>query len=91
MKRITANALCMGALILATQVGTSERAEAYPVDCAILLCLSGGWPASVESAQARAVFIQRITPWPIEPPLQIWNCPMHASLKEHLKNLSLSA
>ena len=25
---------------------------------------------------ARAVFIQRITPWPIEPPLQIWRCPM---------------
>jgi hypothetical protein len=25
------------------------------------------------------VFIRRITPWPIEPPLQIWNCPMRAS------------
>jgi hypothetical protein len=22
----------------------------------------------------------RITPWPVEPPLQIWNCPMRASL-----------
>jgi hypothetical protein len=53
-------------------------AAAYPVDCAILLCLAGGWPASVECAQARAVFIARITPWPVEPPLQIWNCPMHA-------------
>lgn len=53
-------------------------ADAYPVDCAILLCLAGGWPASVECAQARAVFIARITPWPVEPPLQIWNCPMHA-------------
>lgn len=81
MKMITASALRLAALILATQVGTPEPAEAYPVDCAILLCLSGGWPASVECAQARAVFIQRITPWPIEPPLQIWNCPMHASLK----------
>ena len=80
MKMITASALRLGALILATQVGTPERAEAYPVDCAILLCLSGGWPGSVECAHARAVFIQRITPWPIEPPLQIWNCPMHASL-----------
>lgn len=51
-------------------------ASAYPVDCAILLCLAGGWPASAECTQARAVFIARITPWPIEPPLQIWNCPM---------------
>ncbi|WP_306587830.1 hypothetical protein [Gemmobacter fulvus] len=54
---------------------------AYPVDCAILLCLAGGWPASAECAHARAVFIRRITPWPIEPPLQIWRCPMRASGK----------
>lgn len=52
---------------------------AYQVDCAILLCLSGGWPASAECAHARAVFIRRITPWPIEPPLQIWRCPMGIS------------
>lgn len=51
-------------------------AIAYPVDCAILLCLSGGWPASAECSHARAVFIRRITPWPIEPPLQIWRCPL---------------
>ncbi len=51
-------------------------AKAYQVDCAILLCLSGGWPASVECAHARTVFIRRITPWPVEPPLQIWRCPM---------------
>lgn len=56
-------------------------AAAYPVDCAILLCLSGGWPASAECAHARAVFIRRITPWPVEPPLQIWNCPMRASFR----------
>jgi hypothetical protein len=55
-------------------------AAAYPVDCAILLCLSGGWPGSAECTHARSVFIARITPWPIEPPLQIWNCPMHAAL-----------
>lgn len=54
---------------------------AYPVDCAILLCLAGGWPASAECAHARAVFIRRITPWPIEPPLQIWNCPMRAGFR----------
>ncbi len=61
--------------------GASDRTQAqtYPIDCAILLCLSGGWPASVPCARARAEFIRRITPWPVEPPLQIWRCPMGAS------------
>lgn len=54
-------------------------AQSYPIDCAILLCLSGGWPASVPCARARAEFVRRITPWPIEPPLQIWRCPMGAA------------
>lgn len=56
--------------------------NAYPVDCAILLCLAGGWPASAECSHARAVFIRRISPWPIEPPLQIWRCPMGVVLNE---------
>ena len=64
----------------AVSVSLSAPAAAYPVDCAILLCLAGGWPASAECAHARTVFIARITPWPVEPPLQIWNCPMRASL-----------
>lgn len=63
---------------LGLSTATITPAAAYPVDCAILLCLAGGWPASAECAHARAVFIARITPWPIEPPLQIWNCPMRA-------------
>lgn len=62
-------------------------AAAYPVDCAILLCLAGGWPASAECAHARTVFIARITPWPVEPPLQIWNCPMRASFHGAAKPL----
>ena len=65
----------------AASVTASSPAQAYPVDCAILLCLAGGWPASVECTEARAVFIARITPWPVEPPLQIWNCPMHAAAR----------
>ena len=69
-------ALLLGVSLSAATV---TPAAAYPVDCAILLCLAGGWPASAECAHARAVFIARITPWPIEPPLQIWNCPMRAS------------
>jgi len=55
------------------------RAQTYPIDCAILLCLAGGWPASVPCARARAEFIRRVTPWPVEPPLQIWRCPMSVS------------
>jgi hypothetical protein len=71
------------ALLLGVGLSTATvtPAVAYPVDCAILLCLAGGWPASAECAHARAVFIRRITPWPIEPPLQIWNCPMRASFR----------
>ena len=69
------------ALFLGLSTATITPAAAYPVDCAILLCLAGGWSASAECAHARAVFIRRITPWPIEPPLQIWNCPMRASFR----------
>jgi hypothetical protein len=70
------------ALLLGLGLSTASviPAAAYPVDCAILLCLAGGWPASAECAHARTVFIRRITPWPVEPPLQIWNCPMRASV-----------
>lgn len=69
------------ALFFGLSIAVSSPVAAYPVDCAILLCLAGGWPASAECTYARAVFIRRITPWPIEPPLQIWNCPMRVSLK----------
>jgi len=58
------------------------HAQTYQIDCAILLCLSGGWPASEPCARARAEFIRRITPWPVEPPLQIWRCPMGASYEQ---------
>ena len=66
------NSLRAAAAVAATAVSLSLAAPvaAYPVDCAILLCLAGGWPASAECAHARAVFIARITPWPVEPPLR---------------------
>ena len=38
------------------------EAQTYQIDCAILLCLSGGWPASVPCTRARVEFIRRITP-----------------------------
>ncbi|MFZ3583467.1 hypothetical protein ACOI1H_15020 [Loktanella sp. DJP18] len=56
-----------------------EATAAFNVDCAMLLCLAGGWPKSAECTLAYATFIRRVTPWPIEPPLQIWRCPMGAS------------
>lgn len=64
-------------IITATLLAPSA-ASAYPIDCAILLCLAGGFPASAECTAAKAEVIRRITPWPVEPPLQLWNCPMQA-------------
>jgi hypothetical protein len=79
MKDRVRTAAAAAAITVSSLIGSVEPARAYPVDCAILLCLAGGWPASAPCAHARAVFIRRITPWPIEPPLQIWRCPMGAS------------
>lgn len=78
MLKILRNSTLAMSAIAAGLLATPERAQAqtYQIDCAILLCLSGGWPASVPCARARAEFIRRITPWPVEPPLQIWRCPM---------------
>ncbi|SEO18728.1 hypothetical protein SAMN04488103_1143 [Gemmobacter aquatilis] len=73
---------------LGLSTATVTPVAAYPVDCAILLCLAGGWPASAECAHAQAVFILRITPWPIEPPLQIWRCPMRARFRSEDKAMA---
>ncbi|PTX41805.1 hypothetical protein IQ03_04910 [Gemmobacter caeni] len=53
---------------------------AYQIDCAILLCLAGGFPPSEPCGRAHAEMIRRITPWPIEPPLQLWRCPMRTRM-----------
>ena len=79
MKHLVRSAAAVAAVHVASILSGAAPVHAYQVDCAILLCLSGGWPASAPCAHAKAVFIQRITPWPIEPPLQIWRCPMGAS------------
>lgn len=60
----------------AASFAAAPKANAYPIDCAILLCLAGGFPASAECSAAKAEVIRRITPIPVEPPLQLWNCPM---------------
>ena len=82
MKHIVHSVAAAAAISISSLIGSAAPAQAYQVDCAILLCLAGGWPASTPCAHARAVFIRRITPWPIEPPLQIWRCPMGASFNE---------
>jgi len=58
---------------------TPAPVAAYQIDCAILLCLAGGFPASAECTAAKAEMIRRITPVPVEPPLQLWRCPMGLS------------
>lgn len=69
------------ASLLAVGCGMAAPAQAADnqIDCAILICLAGGWPASTECSAAHAEFIRRITPWPVEPPLQIWRCPLRVS------------
>jgi hypothetical protein len=79
MKHMVRSAAAAAAITVSSLIGSAASAQAYQVDCAILLCLAGGWPASAPCAHARAVFIRRLTPWPVEPPLQIWRCPMGAS------------
>lgn len=69
----------MPSFVLAALLAPSAMpAQSYPIDCAILLCLGGGFPASAECSAAKIEVIRRVTPWPIEPPLQLWNCPLNA-------------
>ena len=63
----------------AIALGFTAPAYAYPIDCAIFLCLAGGWLSSPDCNAARAEFVRRITPLPVEPPLQLWRCPMGAT------------
>lgn len=80
MKPILASAVVTTAVTVGLTLAP-QPAEAYQIDCAILLCLAGGWPPSAPCAAARTEFIRRITPWPVEPPLQIWRCPMRATYR----------
>ena len=76
-------------LTLAILNATPQVASAYQIDCAILLCLAGGFPPSAPCVAARAAMIRRITPWPIEPPLQIWRCPMRANFQSTERSMDL--
>ena len=81
MHKALRNLLLAVPFTLSGALPAAARAQSYQIDCAILLCLAGGWPSSVPCARARAEFIRRITPWPVEPPLQIWRCPMGAAFE----------
>ncbi|MGB3797928.1 MAG: hypothetical protein WA957_16710 [Alteraurantiacibacter sp.] len=85
---LRSTALAVAAVAFTAAEPQPANAQGYPIDCAILLCLSGGWPASAPCAAARVEFIRRITPWPVEPPLQIWRCPMGASVDAGPKSMS---
>lgn len=72
MTKVLRSALVAAAF--ATTAPAAAHAADYSVDCALLLCLPGGFPASEPCARAYTTMIRRITPWPIEPPLQPWRC-----------------
>jgi hypothetical protein len=58
MKRLLSTAAIV-AIGLAPLAPKSAAAQGYQIDCAILLCLAGGWPASVPCARARAEWPHR--------------------------------
>lgn len=62
----------LAALIATTLPLTAAKpARAYDMDCAIMLCMAGGFPSSAVCAAAYAEMIRRITPWPVRPPFGI--------------------
>jgi hypothetical protein len=67
MKRLILSAF-FGVL---TMFGTPQKAHAYDVDCAIILCMAGEFPPSAVCAHAYSTMIRRITPWPVRPPFGI--------------------
>ncbi|NOD85979.1 MULTISPECIES: hypothetical protein [Roseobacteraceae] len=67
MKR-EAMAAAMGVMAV---FGAPEKAQAYDIDCAIMLCMAGGFPPSTVCARAYRTMIRRITPWPSLPPFGV--------------------
>lgn len=59
------------ASLLAVSLIQVAPARAYDIDCAIMLCMAGGFPASPVCSAAHAEMMRRITPWPVEPPFGI--------------------
>lgn len=66
--RRQAMAAAMGVMAV---FGAPEKAQAYDIDCAIMLCMAGGFPPSAVCARAYRTMIRRITPWPSLPPFGV--------------------
>lgn len=45
--------ILLGAAVAIASAAHTAPARAYPIDCAILLCLAGGFPPSAECAAAK--------------------------------------
>ena len=61
-------ALALGAL---AALAAPLPARAYDMDCAVILCMVGGFPRHPVCSAAFAYMIRRITPWPVLPPFGI--------------------
>ncbi|WP_420006559.1 hypothetical protein [Arenibacterium sp. LLYu02] len=63
--------LAATAIALVTIAESANKASAYDIDCAIMLCMAGGFPPSAVCTRAYQTMIRRITPWPSLPPFGI--------------------
>jgi hypothetical protein len=67
----------MKKLIMAAAIGSAailgapRKTLAYDMDCAIILCMAGGFPSSAVCAHAYKTMIHRITPKPVLPPFGV--------------------
>ena len=66
--RRQAMAAAMGVMAV---FGAPQKAQAYDIDCSIMLCMAGGFPPSAVCARAYRTMIRRITPWPSLPPFGV--------------------
>ena len=58
-------------VLTAGVLAAATPAKAYDMDCAIMLCMAGGFPPSAVCSAAYAEMIRRITPWPSLPPFGV--------------------
>ena len=72
-------------------LGTSAQAQENPIDCEILICMAAAFPSASGCDEAFEEMIDRVTPWPIEAPLQIWNCPMSIPSQYGTYEINLSS
>lgn len=56
---------------ISAALSAPARVAAYDIDCAIILCMAGGFPASAVCSDAYRTMIRRITPHPVRPPFGI--------------------